>query len=226
MKVVKLNDKKYDIPTSWLDISYQKFLDLKELERHMPDMDELDYNLKTISVLTDISEDVLMNIEMELIESLLIDIYKFSKTDIVPMDDLVIEIKGKTYILDKDLSKLTFGFWIDLEGLVQGGDVWDNADKIAACFLRANKNSFRDNLKVKAKRALKKNVTALDFKIEKHSYDVMLKNAELFKKELSIPYIYSIMVFFLVSVNRLQGTMSGSFLKIKDQILNQEVIER
>lgn len=214
MKTYKIGQTEYTIPTTWYDINYKKFLDMKDLESRADKYDDLDFNIEYISLVTDIPDDILLSMELNELQKLLIDIYTFSRTELPILNDIIYEIDGVTYVQDTDLTKCSFGQFIDLESFMKDGSIWDNAHKVTASFLRRSVNTRREDMYIKGRKALKKTVLPSDYKIAKYDYNQLLIDAEIFLKKLPVPYIYGIIVFFLIFANKSQKNIVDSFPKV------------
>lgn len=208
MKVYKINGESYEVPTSWMDISYKKFLDMKDMEAKADKMDEQEYNIQYISLMASMPDDVLLSLDQETMKNILINIYSFSQTEIPIIDNIIVTINEQTYVQDKNTSDMCWGQWIDLEEMNKNAEIWDIANKICASFLRKSDNTKLQDLKIRLKKVAGKTISPSDYTIKKYDYNELLKDADVFMNSLPIPYIYSNMVFFLTFVSRLQNSIA------------------
>lgn len=203
MKKYIINEKEYFIPTSWSDINYNTFIQMKKLEKNSDKIDELEYNKQYISVMTGIPVDVIDEIDLNLLTEILVNIYSFAQKEIPVKSDVVFTFDKQTYVLDKNTSAIILGQFIDLDDMIKN-DYWDRADEIAAVLCRkAKKNLFKKG-----------------YSIEKYDHLKMKETAKIFREHMPIDEIYSIMVFFLTFVNNFQHfiqTYSQSQIKTKNQ---------
>jgi hypothetical protein len=207
MKTQKIQGKEYQIPENWYDINLNKFLKMKDLEIQMSEMDESDYTLEYINIISDIPKEDLLNFEISEIGQLLVDLEQFGKSEIPVIDTVTAEVNGIKYVQEKRTETYSLGLFTDLETILKSDpDFWNNAHKITACFLRRLNLSKVDKAKLAIKNKFKRPIKLKDYKVAKYDYKVRVQDEELFYEHLPMPYIYSCVVFFLTFANSLLQT--------------------
>lgn len=211
MKEYKIEGINYKVPTSWSDINFNRFIEMKRFEKSKDTIDELEYNKKYISIMTGIPVEVIDEMDLNELTEILVNIYSFAQNEIEIKSDVVFEHNKELYVLDKNTDAIILGQFIDLDGFTKE-DYWDNADKIAACMCR------------KAKKKLFKK----GYSIEKYSHEKMQETSLIFREHMPINLMYSTMVFFLTFVNNYQHFIQTYFpkqqleMKMKNIRLNKK----
>ena len=209
MRKLKLNKKVYKIPTSWNDIYLDKFLELRDLSMMKDKLSEIDYNLKYTSVFTDISVDELYSLPIDNLKELMGEAFNIMNSQIPILTDLSIKLDGVNYDLDSNTKNLTYGQFVDLELLLKdGNDVWEVAHKVTATFLRKSNTNRYKKLMCKIRHKINKDMD--DGSIVKYDYHNMERASEVFYEQLPMPYIYTVIDFFLTYANQLLASTVDS----------------
>lgn len=175
MENIKINDSIYSIPTSWDDVSINKWRSLisvqKYLKEDMTDTEKLDIRLNIISVLTDISYDTLLNLPGEFYSKImeLIGFYTNEplKVDLTPS----IKVLDVEYRLIS-FEKLTLGDKANIDILRDNDSIENRLGRVLAILYRSENEG---------------NLTT-----------EQLDEKELtFNEHLSINDVYATMIFFL-----------------------------
>lgn len=198
-KIIKIENKEYNIPTTYSDLTLKKFLQLRDHEKEMENIPLFEYNLEYLSIVTEITHEDLLKLTPTEITNLIKELITVTQSELELVDNLVIKIDDLTYAFDSQMQEMKIGQFIDLDMLNQEGDVWDNAHRICASFLRPIKISKVSKIKLAIKKLLGKKVTHTDYNVESYNYENLLKRAEIFYQQLPMTYIYTIITFFLLS---------------------------
>ena len=98
------------VPTSWKDVNVNQFIELSKVKSL--GFDELDTQLRILSILTGVEDDVLLQLPISEIKrmSLMTDFIKHnqSKKEI----DFTIKLNGKKFRVEWDATKLVAGEYI------------------------------------------------------------------------------------------------------------------
>lgn len=216
MKKFFIGKTEYNVPTSWMDINLKKFLEIRDHEAKVNEMNLLDYNMEFLSIVTEIDREELDSLTPDEYEGILKELLAVTKDDILPIEHPIFEICGDMYVMDSDFKNMPIAQFIDLDHITSES-VWDNAHKLTASFIRRADISNFDRLILNGKKKLGKQIKCSDYKVQKYSYDKLLKTADLFYTELPMPYIYTCIIFFLTFEQILQKNMKDS-----SQIMEEE----
>lgn len=202
MKQFKTKNGDIQVPDSWMDINFEKFLQLKAFEKTANDYeDPNEYNLKYICLMLNLTEEEYFEYDLSVdeLKEILVIIYSFCQKELPILDYMKVKIKDKIYAFDKDTSLMSVGRFIDKENAIRDVEYYfEVGDKIAASFLReVETNPFKKMQNALKKKSNIKKYNAADAKV----------NSELFRTELPMPYIHSIVVFFLTGVNNFAYNM-------------------
>lgn len=213
MKTLTINNIHYNLPENWYDITLKTFLKVRELEDHVGDMDQLDYNIEFCSILTGIPKDDLLSLNTFKIAEIIKSLSELTTSEIEVLDEPKWTYEDTTYIMDKHTNQMCLGQFIDLDTINKTGDVWSNGHKIAASFMRP--------AKIKKKKMFNKNT---QYKIKEYNYDDLVINSELFLEKLPMPYIYTMVVFFCLFKNNLEK-LTKDYLTKEQQMVKKSQLE-
>jgi len=144
--MVKLNleidgeNKTYDIPTQWDDVTVDKFIEIVKLDekKHINDLEKV---MELMNILTTIPKD---DVELLPVESFMEiqNNFSFVKTDVdKKMKDSIV-IDGEEYFVKNDFNDLTMGESITIETLLKEADnPMYILDKMLCLFLRKKKEN-------------------------------------------------------------------------------------
>lgn len=195
MEKIQVNKKTYKIASDWSELTLHHFNETRKLEAQQESMPFLDFANKYIQLLTGIPSEDIDSITPLEFQDLMVKIMKITKANVNEDTNIIFEKDGVTYVFDDNISKMSFGQFIDLDYVTKDKDFWDIAHKVAAIFVRPISNG--DSFILKGKKALRKKLTKDDFKISKYTYDGLEDRAEMFYNEMPMTYIYTIACFFL-----------------------------
>jgi len=144
--MVKLNleidgeNKTYDIPTQWDDVTVDKFIEIVKLNEKK-DINDLEKVMELMNILTTIPKD---DVELLPVESFMEiqNNFSFVKTDVdKKMKDSIV-IDGEEYFVKNDFNDLTMGESITIETLLKEADnPMYILDKMLCLFLRKKKEN-------------------------------------------------------------------------------------
>jgi len=163
----------YNIPNEWEDITVEKFQQLANADFD-DDMNELEKTIRSISIVTDIPEELLYKLSLDNYK-LIARNFEFLKTEIKDDFKDEITIDGETYYVKKEFKELTLGESVSIDILINnsGGNLMKCMDMLLTIFLRKK----------------------IDNELEE--YDTKFKHrAEIFKN-IKITNIYNLFGFFL-----------------------------
>lgn len=189
MKDFKIENKIYKIPTTWEDLTLKKFLQIRDHESLVNKMSLFEYNLEFLSIITEIEREDLLELSPDEINNLIKELLEVTTKGLELINEPIYTIDDITYVLDKNTIKMSIGQFIDLDRETKEGDVWDNAHKICASFMRpARITNFN--------KMFKKHETCENYVIDKYDYDELVKNSQIFYQKMPMTYIYTCVTFF------------------------------
>lgn len=166
---ITIEGKKYPINTR---LTLGEYL---MMQRHKESLKD---TLKLLSIVTPIPYEVLSKIDLPRANYLLKRIIEEKLNNEERDIKATFEFKGVLYGLERNLSKINFGGWIDLETFISMG-YKENLDKIVAIYYRPIVTQLGET-----------------YVLEEYDSDKMLERAELFK-ELPFEYVSGSQRFFL-----------------------------
>lgn len=211
MKKVKINNKDWNIPTSWSEITLKQFLEIRELEKTLTKETYIDFGAKYIEVMTGINKTDIDDLNPEDFYILLNDLVAISRSEIKQINEPIFNYEGKTYILDKDTKNIKFGQWIDLDYITKEKEYWEISHKVAAMFMR--QATPKNKLKHLLKKIFRRPFKASDFIISTYSFEGLDDRSDLFYYNLPMDQMYTCSAFFLTLNEVSQKIMSDYFHK-------------
>lgn len=200
MKILKIKDTEVSIPTSWMDINLKMYLQIQELDTRKEDLGKLEFSMYLISTITGLEREFIQELSIEDFTKLSHELEEFKKTDVESINqDFVWENDGKFYAIDKNVSKWSFGQFIDMEQLLKEGDVYKNGNKISAFLLResTNHNGLWFRIKKSFKKGYGTSIKSSELKLKAYDFEESNKKFDLFLNKLPVPVILSCIGFFL-----------------------------
>jgi hypothetical protein len=188
--MVKLNleidgeNKTYDIPTQWDDVTVDKFIEIVKLDekKHINDLEKV---MELMNILTTIPKD---DVELLPVESFMEiqNNFSFVKTDVdKKMKDSIV-IDGEEYFVKNDFNDLTMGESITIETLLKEADnPMYILDKMLCLFLRKKKENG---------------------KLESFKTTFLTDRIDIFRKA-PITEVYNNLIFFSNGVDILENNM-------------------
>ena len=176
---------KINIPTSWSDVSVRQFVELSKVKGL--GFDEIDAQLRILSILTGVEDDVFLNVSLPDLKKLNKKIEFLEQKQPKGELHLSYKIKGQRYRLEWDANNLLAGEYIDIQNYIKKG-ASENMHNIMAIYLKPV--NFFGGLK---KGCYKKN------KDGKHiqTLESRAKTAELVLDHLTMDKVFCINGFFL-----------------------------
>jgi hypothetical protein len=188
--MVKLNleidgeNKTYDIPTQWDDVTVDKFIEIVKLDEKK-DINDLEKVMELMNILTTIPKD---DVELLPVESFMEiqNNFSFVKTDVdKKMKDSIV-IDGEEYFVKNDFNDLTMGESITIETLLKEADnPMYILDKMLCLFLRKKKENG---------------------KLESFKTTFLTDRIDIFRKA-PITEVYNNLIFFSNGVDILENNM-------------------
>jgi len=188
MRTVKINNKEYQLPESWNEVSIGKFQAFSKIDAE----DELDKLLQIVSVLGNIPIDTLESITYTELNKLY-GLITFITEEVGDKTYFKINIKGKDYGLDYEWKSMKAKTYIDLDSLMQDKNkVIDNLHLIAAILFRP----IIDN---------KKEVI-----LEDYNYKLLEENGRFMQDNMMISQFLPVLFFFSkLNLNLLQHSVDS-----------------
>jgi len=190
MKVL-LNQKLYNCPESWSDITLNQFKNLLNLK--VVDDDELQYMLFFLSIILDVSIFELEKANIKDLEELNSKFNWIIETK--PSDSIkdIIIIDQEEYYFDSNIDKLGVGAWTFMQNKLTDG-FWNNPELILSCLIRKVKRKKRDYSKWKG---LDKNKYPYVLEVEDFDLEKSMILSEMIGK-ISIEKVFGISQFFFL----------------------------
>lgn len=167
MKQFKLNEREYEMPTSWDEMSLSKYVELAKLEelKEKFGMPEL-YLLKVIEALCGAEGGDLDDLTLDMVNELSREV-NYLQEQPVWSNSKHIEIEGQDYVFPEDLNKLTMGEYISIKTLQEQQTTQaDLIPWLLAVILRPGKKEYNEETKKEFWKQDKFNVANLDFRKE------------------------------------------------------------
>lgn len=137
----KLNEKVYEFPENWSEVSMRKYIEIAKLEQIKNDLgiDEL-YTVKLIELLCNAEEYELDDMDFGLL-NILIEKLRFVYED-PKMDKLdCIEFNGINYVYPVDMNALKLGEYISIKTYLEKGQ-FEGLPYVIAILLRPGKKVY------------------------------------------------------------------------------------
>lgn len=167
MKQFKLNEREYEMPTSWDEMSLSKYVELAKLEELKENfgMPEL-YLLKVIEALCGAEGGDLDDLTLDMVNELSREV-NYLQEQPVWSNSNHIEIEGQDYVFPEDLNKLTMGEYISIKTLQEQQTTQaDLIPWLLAVILRPGKKEYNEETKKEFWKQDRFNVANLDFRKE------------------------------------------------------------
>lgn len=199
------------LPTSWGEVYLSQYIKISEISS--VDMDEIDKQVKILSLLSGEDEETVLSLPLPKIKqcnSAISFIYSVPKTKGIKK---VIKVGGKRFLINHNLSEITGGEYIDLSTYTKDATtVTPNLHYILSIFFHPI-NIFG---MVKKESYIKNANGKLCQKLERRN-----KTAQLLKDNLTMDEVFSLSAFFLKSWERLTETTQDYLEKQALKIANK-----
>ena len=199
MITLELENKKYTIPNNFNELPLHKYQEVCKLDKT-----DKYYILDVVGILGDIDMNILKQVAFSDLKGVFENVEYLFKQDEHKLQG-VIEVDGDYYGFHNNLSKLTFGEYIDIEEMTK--DVSNNLHIIMAIFYRPIKNITNDIIYNEG-----------EFEIEPYNEHSVMDRAEKFKK-LKMDVILGALFFFIL-------LRVGSLMNIKDFLQKEMKMEK
>lgn len=121
------------IATKWSDVSLKQYMEIADI--NAIDMDELDKQVKILSILSKTSEDVICQMNISNLKEAIRHCQFIYTKPLAGSIATYMRIKGKRYKVNKELNTLSGGEYIDLTSLIkEPKDITRNLPKIISIF--------------------------------------------------------------------------------------------
>jgi len=122
------------VPDKWSEVSLKQYIEITDVVAI--DMDELDKQVKILSILTKLDEDTVTALAIpRLKEAIRACAFIYGKPELKPTEDFI-KIGGKRFRINKMLNTLSGAEYIDMTSLVKDPkQITANLPKIIAIFL-------------------------------------------------------------------------------------------
>jgi hypothetical protein len=180
MNKIIINDIKYDVPTSWDEVSVYRFQNMRDITSSQTENAATTlHELKLVAALIGCDVDSLKRTKREVYNNLLVSLSFMSEVPKKNKKEQYV-IQGVTYVRVKDLTQLTMGETIDLEMIISSSNDSDLTGNILPLLIRKGILDARNN-------CLKPD------EVSKESYT---QNKELFLHQLMITDVLFVVDFF------------------------------
>lgn len=126
---------KIKLPTSWGDVTLKKYIEITEFQA--VDMDELDKSVKILSILSDKTEDEILDISLPDIKECIKRIQFIYTTPEEGKIKQKIKINGHRYFINLNVRSITGAEYIDFTSLLKEKDkITQNLTQILPIFLK------------------------------------------------------------------------------------------
>lgn len=193
MLKLELNNEEYKLPTSFAEVNidlYERITEVIETEK-----DKVDRMVSLISVITGIRKEDIKSIDMAQIGIINHHLeYMFKKQE-YPLKE-TFEIDGITYGLNKDLGKISFGEYIDLESFSNGTKSLKDLHILMAILYRPVTSWEKHKIYNWIFKGLKSK--SAEYTIEKYVDESVIERSKLFKERMTMDIVWGAMFFFIL----------------------------
>lgn len=207
---VQLNNKLYNLPEGWDDITLNQFKQLMQLKAE--EGEEVTYMLFFLSIVLDCPVFELEKVHIKSLEELNSKLNWIVTTK--PKEELnqIVKIDGKKYYFNPKIDELGFGCFTFLQSKLENG-FWQNPEEILSCLLLPIKEIKRDYSKYNGLNYRKYPVR---ISTEEFNLDKAIENSKVIGN-VPINEVYSIANFFFLLLNQFTEDSLSSL-----QVLNQQ----
>lgn len=195
---------KVKLPDNWSEIRLKQYIEVVEVSQI--DMDELDRNVKILSILSNQSEDTLLTLSLGDIKKLISHIafiYSMPKTVGIPK---TVTLNGSVFDINYMINTITGGEYIDLCEMVKDKkNITSNLPSIIALFLKPKESKYYETI-------LGKKVQTLESRN---------RSASLISEHMSMIDVMTLSGFFLKSLNALMEVTLAYSVKEQTKVAKQ-----
>lgn len=207
MKHFYIEDKEFNIKNSWEDLYFKDWLEFQKLQSQaqLLGIDE-DYITKVLLILTDATENDIMNIDLDVLNDLMKEM-QFTHTEIPKVERKVLELGGVKWAFKKNFQKLTLGEYVSIKTFQENiKDELQSTTLMLSVLLRRVKEEVDGELI-----------------LESFKPDESEKIAKLLVDEAKMLDIYHYLSFFLDGKNQSTLTDTVAYSTIQElKTMNQE----
>lgn len=211
MITLKLEEKKYDLPTSFEELILGKYQEIVEINKELPFLEKY---VKILNILTGIDEEKIKEIDIKqlnVISNAISYIFKEEQKGLIDR----FKLDGTKYGFNNHLTSIKFGEFIDLEEFSKSDEVNKNLHILMAILYRPIKRFKKRTIFSYLKKEKDDK-----YEIEDYNSDEVMERAKLFKEKLSMDKVLGTMVFFsLLRLTIIQRTAGYSERKMKKELL-------
>jgi len=173
--------QEFNLKNTWEDLLFNDYIEFQKLEREkdLLGIDE-NYVIKVLLILTDCTENDILNIQLDLLNEIMIDV-KFINLPIPKVDAKFIEIDGEKWSFKKDLNKLTMGEYISIKTFQENAkDDLEATSLVLSCLFRKVKEEKEDG----------------ELVLDSFKPDDCKKISDLLKTKVKLVELYHYLTFF------------------------------
>jgi hypothetical protein len=190
---IEYKEKDYELPTKFSEITLDKYIDIISISSGATNVERL---VDMISILSGLDIDEVKGINIDQVSAIgnhLEFMFK-SKTQLL-VDQ--IKIGNQWYGFNKNITKISFGEYIDLEEFSAPEKLNKNIHILMAILYRPIKQRKKPS---KINNLIKNYIYSRkeDYEIEDYETDDVMERAELFKSKLKVDVVLGAMFFFTI----------------------------
>jgi len=186
----------YELPTKFSEITLNKYMKIVALDVKDKPISKL---VDILSILTGLSIDEIKDISVDQVGAITNHLQFLFKSETKVLIDQV-KINGKWYGFNKNLHKIKFGEYIDLEEFSKKEQLSKNLHILMAMLYRPLKqrkksstlHNFIKNYIYDREKLVK------EYEIEKYDENNIMIRADIFKKYMTVDVILGAMFFFII----------------------------
>lgn len=183
MKNIEIENKNYEMPENWSEISVEKFENIIKLSGLLNEYkSNIQFALEMFSLLLDAPIEVIKKLDKGSF-NILSEECKWVNEEVKPKKVEKFEIDGELYVPINDFNKMTMGEAIDLELIMNESNNENLLGNILPILIRKSKAVLNEN-------------GEMVLKAESFNADDYKKNRELFRKKLMVGDVIYLKNFF------------------------------
>jgi hypothetical protein len=115
MRQFEVNGKQFNLKNSWEDLLFSDWMNFQKLEQQKDLLGlEEDFVIKVLLLLTDCSENDILNIDLDLLHELVKD-FDFMKMPVPKIENRYLILGGEKWAFKKDFHKITYGEYVSIK---------------------------------------------------------------------------------------------------------------
>lgn len=152
MKTIIIKDKKYNLPESWREVTFEQFIEIQKIDENINELYKLAH---IVSILTNIDYNVILNMPFSEFNKL--DLSWLNKIEKNEKNEW--EIEGRIYKINSNLDAMTLSEFIDTQ---EFSKKIDDYPKLLGVLLRPVGEPYNSELVNERAELFKKRLNALD----------------------------------------------------------------